>query len=130
VTSPSIPQGKDEIHVNSDIALAQWQYYLATGDTAWLKDRAWPVLKNIAQYWTTRAMSTGSGSYDVTGVMGPDEYHDGVSTSVTMNAGAQASLRIATQAAALVGATRTRAGKPLPMAGFRPGREPFDFCRR
>jgi len=27
-----------EIHVNADIAIAQWQYYLATGDESWLKN--------------------------------------------------------------------------------------------
>ena len=25
-----------EIHVNGDVAVAQWQYYLASGDSAWL----------------------------------------------------------------------------------------------
>ena len=103
VTSPTIPQGKDEIHINSDIALAQWQYYQATGDQTWLRNDAWPVLSNIADYWASRATAAGDGSYDIDDVMGPDEYHDGVNDSVTTNAGAQASLRIADQAAAVIG---------------------------
>ncbi|WP_188189451.1 glycoside hydrolase family 65 protein [Nonomuraea sp. SYSU D8015] len=52
-TAPD-PYGKYEIHINSHIALAQWQYYQATGDTAWLRDKAWPVLQGIADYWATR----------------------------------------------------------------------------
>ncbi|MGB6144840.1 MAG: glycoside hydrolase family 65 protein, partial [Rhodanobacter sp.] len=43
-----------EVHVNADIAIAQWQYYLATGDKAWLKEHAWPVLQGIATFWTSR----------------------------------------------------------------------------
>ena len=37
-------EGLYEQHVTSDIALAQWQYYLATGDRTWLAQRGWPVL--------------------------------------------------------------------------------------
>jgi trehalose/maltose hydrolase-like predicted phosphorylase len=104
-TPPPWPMGESEIHINSDIALAQWQYYQASGDTAWLRDKAWPVLKGIADYWATRAVSDGSGGYDINDVMGPDEYHDNVNNSVTTNAGAQASLRIATEAAQILGRT-------------------------
>ena len=37
-TTPTfaIQNAKMEIHVNGDVALAQWQYYLATGDSTWL----------------------------------------------------------------------------------------------
>ena len=30
--------------MTADVALAQWQYYLATGDQDWLRARGWPVL--------------------------------------------------------------------------------------
>jgi trehalose/maltose hydrolase-like predicted phosphorylase len=100
---PGNPEGADEIHINSDIALAQWQYYQASGDRTWLRDKAWPVLKDIAQYWATRAVADPNGGYDVDHVQGPDEYHDGVNNSATTNAGAQESLRIAVQAASVLG---------------------------
>ena len=103
-TAPD-PWGKYEIHIDSDIALAQWQYYQATGDTTWLRDKAWPVLEGIADYWATRAVPNGSGGYDINDVMGPDEYNYPVDNSATTNAGAQESLRIAIRAAALVGKT-------------------------
>lgn len=101
-TPPPNMEGFDELHINSDVALAQWQYYQATGDTSWLRSKAWPVLKNIADYWASRAVSDGSGGYDINNVMGPDEYHDGVNNSATTDAGAQASLRIAIQAAGIL----------------------------
>ncbi|SDO90047.1 glycosyl hydrolase family 65 protein [Actinacidiphila guanduensis] len=100
---PGNNEGNDEIHIDSDIALAQWQYYEASGDTAWLRDKAWPVLKDIADYWATRAVPDGSGGYDIDHVQGPDEYHDPVDDSATTDAGAQASLRIAVQAAGILG---------------------------
>ncbi|MDB4910081.1 MAG: glycoside hydrolase family 65 protein, partial [Gemmatimonadetes bacterium] len=34
-----------EIHVNGDVALAQWQYFLATGDSAWLARKGFPVIR-------------------------------------------------------------------------------------
>lgn len=102
---PGNPEGADEIHIDSDIALAQWQYYEASGDKAWLRDKAWPVLQAIAQYWTTRAVADPSGGYDIDDVQGPDEYHDGVDDSATTDAGAQESLRIAVQAAGILGIT-------------------------
>jgi trehalose/maltose hydrolase-like predicted phosphorylase len=102
-TPPPWNEGNTEIHINSDIALAQWQYYQASGDERWLRDKAWPVLKDIADYWATRAEPDPAGGYDINDVMGPDEYHDYVDNSVTTNAGAQASLRIAVSAARILG---------------------------
>ncbi|WP_435129356.1 ricin-type beta-trefoil lectin domain protein [Actinacidiphila sp. bgisy144] len=100
---PGNNEGNDEIHIDSDIALAQWQYYEASGDTAWLRTKAWPVLKDIADYWAARAVPDPAGGYDIDDVLGPDEYHDHVDDSASTNAGAQASLRIAIQAAGILG---------------------------
>src|SRR4029077_13989003 len=44
-----------EIHVNADIAIAQWQYYLATQDRAWLRLQGWPVIREVARFWVSRA---------------------------------------------------------------------------
>jgi hypothetical protein len=37
--------GETEIHVNADVAIAQWQYYLATHDRDWLRAHGWPVIR-------------------------------------------------------------------------------------
>jgi trehalose/maltose hydrolase-like predicted phosphorylase len=34
--------------LNTDIALAHWQYYQSTKDTAWLMDKGWPIIKSVA----------------------------------------------------------------------------------
>ena len=44
-----------EIHVNAEVAFAQWQYYLATLDRNWLATRAWPVIRAVARFWASRA---------------------------------------------------------------------------
>ncbi len=48
-------EGLFEQHITADIALAQWQYYVATGDRRWLAQRGWPVLSQAATFWASRA---------------------------------------------------------------------------
>ncbi|GAA2784841.1 glycosyl hydrolase family 65 protein [Saccharopolyspora taberi] len=90
-------------HLQSDVSLAAWQYYQATGDRRWLREHGWPVLQGIAEYWAHRATPNADGSYSINNVAGPDEYSNGVNDGVFTNAGAAISLRNATKAAALVG---------------------------
>ncbi|RAJ69799.1 trehalose/maltose hydrolase-like predicted phosphorylase [Streptomyces sp. Amel2xB2] len=97
------PHCRTQNHLQSDIALAAWQYYLATGDRAWLRERGWPLLKGIAEFWTSRVHKNGDGSYSIRDVAGPDEYSNGVDDGVFTNAGAATSLRHAARAARLLG---------------------------
>ncbi|MEO7051264.1 MAG: glycoside hydrolase family 65 protein [Rhodanobacter sp.] len=96
--------GEREIHVNADVAIAQWQYYLASGDKAWLKEHGWPVIRDIARYWTSRASwNPGKQRYDILHVTSVEEnYHD-VPNDTFTNADAAKALRIASAAAAVVG---------------------------
>ncbi|MEB8341098.1 discoidin domain-containing protein [Streptomyces endophyticus] len=91
-------------HLQGDIALAAWQYYQATGDRAWLRERGWPLLKGLATYWSSRVTpNEKDGTYSIKDVAGPDEYSNGVDDGVYTNAVAATSLRSAAKAAALVG---------------------------
>jgi trehalose/maltose hydrolase-like predicted phosphorylase len=45
VTPTWAETGRLEQHITADVALAQWQYYLASGDQGWLHARGWPVLQ-------------------------------------------------------------------------------------
>jgi trehalose/maltose hydrolase-like predicted phosphorylase len=95
-----------EIHVNADIAIAQWQYYLATGDTGWLKQYGWPVIEGVATFWKGRVTyDKAKDRYEILHVTSPDEAYDDVPNDSFTNAAAAKALRIATRAAALVGAT-------------------------
>src|SRR6202012_3812620 len=66
-------EGLFEQHITADIALAQWQYYLATGDTMWLATQGWPVISGAAEFWAGRAQKGSGGTFHITHVTGPDE---------------------------------------------------------
>ena len=104
-TPPGWEMGELEHHITADIALAQWQYYLATGDRHWLAERAWPVLEGAAEFWASSAVENDAGGYDINKVMGPDEYNFPVDNSAYTNVAAATTLRIATRAAELLGVT-------------------------
>lgn len=97
------PHCRTQNHLQSDVALAAWQYYLATKDTHWLRTRGWPVIKGIAEFWADRATRNADGSYSIKDVAGPDEYSNGVDDGVFTNAGAATTLRTAARAAELLG---------------------------
>ena len=65
-------------HVNAAIALSVWQYYQATGDLEFLRFHGAEMIFEIARFWaSTATYNHGLDRYEITGVMGPDEYHDG-----------------------------------------------------
>ncbi|MGC8862919.1 MAG: hypothetical protein ACP5R5_09110 [Armatimonadota bacterium] len=101
------PEGlvyRHERHINGDVALAQWQYFLATGDLNWLKSRGWPVIKSTADWWVGKAKWIPERSrYEILQVVPPDESADLVNNSAYTNAIAKLNLEIACRAAVLVG---------------------------
>jgi trehalose/maltose hydrolase-like predicted phosphorylase len=102
------PHCLTQIHLQGDIALSVWQYYLATGDAGWLRTH-WPLLQSVAEFWAGRVTANPDGSYSINNVAGPDEYSNGVDDGVFTNAGAALALRNATRAAAIL-------GEPAPAA--------------
>jgi trehalose/maltose hydrolase-like predicted phosphorylase len=65
-------------HVNIAVAYNVWQYYQVTGDLAFLSAYGAEMLLEIARFWASIASHNPAlGRYEIRGVMGPDEYHDG-----------------------------------------------------
>ncbi len=96
--------GEREIHVNADIAIAQWQYYLASGDKVWLKEHGWPVIRDVAKFWASRASySAEKQRYEILHVTSVDEDYNDVPNDTFTNASAAKALNIATTASAIVG---------------------------
>jgi trehalose/maltose hydrolase-like predicted phosphorylase len=96
---------RSEIHVNGDVAYAQWQYYLATGDSAWLAREGFPVLRGVADFWVSRAsFDSAGGQYHIRNVVSVAEGLVGVSDDAYTNAVARRSLEFATAAATRLGA--------------------------
>ncbi|EQD64435.1 Kojibiose phosphorylase, partial [mine drainage metagenome] len=95
-----------EIHVNADVAIAQWQYYLATGDKTWLRHYGWPVIHAVARFWDSRVTyDAARHRYEILHVVSPDEDYDNVDNDTFTNAVARKALRIAGQAAHVLGVT-------------------------
>jgi trehalose/maltose hydrolase-like predicted phosphorylase len=96
--------GEREIHVNADIGIAQWQYWLATHDRDWLKQSGWPVIRNLADFWASRATwSESRHRYEILHVTSVAESYNDVPNDTFTNVSAKKVLEIAAIAAALVG---------------------------
>ena len=64
-------------HVNIAIAYNVWQHYMVTG-TAFLRFVGAELLIEIARFWASIATyDREQDRYEIHGVMGPDEYHEG-----------------------------------------------------
>ena len=102
----AVQNAKQEIHVNGDVALAQWQYYQATGDSAWLSAEGLPVIRETADFWVSRAECAPSGERcHIKNVVSVAEGLIGVSDDAYTNAVARKNLELA-------GAASKRLGKP------------------
>ena len=65
-------------HVGIAVAYEIWQHYEVTGDDVWLADRGAETLLEIARFLADLTSYDASDDhYDISGVMGPDEFHDG-----------------------------------------------------
>jgi len=65
-------------HVGAAVAHNVWQYYQATGDAEFLYSFGAELMFEIARFWASIAQwNEARGRYDIRGVMGPDEFHDG-----------------------------------------------------
>jgi protein-glucosylgalactosylhydroxylysine glucosidase len=96
--------GEREIHVNADIAIAQWQYWLATEDRVWLKTYGWPVIRNVADFWASRASwNAEKKRFEIVHVTSVAESYNDVPNDTFTNVSAQKVLNIAAAAAKLVG---------------------------
>lgn len=125
--------GETEIHVNADVAIAQWQYYLATHDRDWLRAHGWPVIREVARFWASRATYDARGHrYEITHVNSVAESNTDIPNDAFTNVSAAKALSIATAAASVLGErpdplwSRIARGLYIPLT---PGGEhhlPFD----
>ncbi len=65
-------------HVNAAIAYNIWQYYQVTNDLEFMSFYGGEMFFEIARFWASIATwNPQKNRYEILGVMGPDEYHDG-----------------------------------------------------
>lgn len=95
--------GPFEHHITADIGIAAWNYYCMSGDIRWLRREGWPLLREVAEFWASRAERNGDGTYSIRNVVCADEYAEGVDDNAFTNGAAVRALQAASKAAALCG---------------------------
>ena len=105
--------GPLEHHVTADVANAAWLYFRASADTTWLREQAWPLLRDCADFWVSRAQPRADGYYSIRSVVGADEYAIGVDDNAFTNAAAMRNLEYALEAASILGTVPSPKWKEL-----------------
>lgn len=91
--------GTFEHHITADVAIAFWNYYRVTKDKLWLKERGYPLLKEVADYWVSRSTKNEDGSYSIKNVVGANEDAPNVDDNAFTNGSAITALQFAFLAA-------------------------------
>jgi trehalose/maltose hydrolase-like predicted phosphorylase len=78
--------GDIEVHINTDVAYAIWQYWKATGDDDWMVNYGASIILETALFWESRIeWNEARCGYDILDVIGPDENHDRVNNNAFTN---------------------------------------------
>lgn len=65
-------------HVGSAVAYNVWQYFQVTHDMEFMQFYGAELILDIAHFWSSIAtFNAERGRYEIHGVMGPDEFHEG-----------------------------------------------------
>ncbi|KAK9461245.1 glycosyl hydrolase family 65 central catalytic domain-containing protein [Lipomyces oligophaga] len=97
-----------EYHINVDIAQAHWNQFLLTNDTEWLRERGFPILRDLADMFASVVQPrvdpiTNHTTYEMFNMTDPDEYSNHVNNGAYTNAGIVKVMSWAGRAAQLVG---------------------------
>lgn len=95
--------GPFEHHITACVGFAAWNYYRVTQDKEWLKNIGWPLLKETANFWSSRVERKGTGHFEINNVVAADEWAENVDNNAFTNAAAIVNLRAANQAASILG---------------------------
>ncbi|HVL05700.1 MAG TPA: glycosyl hydrolase family 65 protein [Acidimicrobiales bacterium] len=94
-TELEVLTGIQEHHIAADVAWAVWQYWQVTGDDAFVAGMGAEIVLETARFWASRTTVDAAGAHHICGVIGPDEYHEGVDDNAFTNVLARWNLRAA-----------------------------------
>jgi protein-glucosylgalactosylhydroxylysine glucosidase len=97
--------GPFQHHITGCVGWAFWKYYQVTKDKIWLRDRGYPVLREVADFWASRVERKGPGKYEINNVIGANEWQENIDNNAFTNGMAITVLRFAAQAARELGIT-------------------------
>jgi len=95
--------GPFQHHISGCVGWAAWKYYQVTKDKIWLRERGYPILKEVADFWCSRVERKGAGRFEINNVIGANEWQENIDNNAFTNGIAITSLRYATQAAKELG---------------------------
>jgi trehalose/maltose hydrolase-like predicted phosphorylase len=95
--------GPFQHHITGCVGWAFWKYYQVTKDKIWLRDRGYPMLKEVADFWASRVERKGLGNYEINNVIGANEWQENIDNNAFTNGMAITVLRFAAQAARELG---------------------------
>jgi len=98
----NVLSGTQEQHISADVAYAVWQYWEATRDEAFLLEAGAEILFETSRFWASRAVLEADGRRHIRGVIGPDEYHEGIDDNAFTNVMARWNIRRALEVAELL----------------------------
>ncbi len=102
-TPPWALTGTFEHHITADVGIAFWNYYRVTNNKQWLMETGYPVIKEVADFWVSRAEKNADGSWSINNVVGANEFAPNVDDNAFTNGSAKAVLQFAMKAAAELG---------------------------
>ncbi len=95
--------GPFQQHITACVGWAFWKYYQVTHDRQWLRERGYPVLKEVADFWTSRVERNGPGRYEINNVIGANEWQENINNNAFTNGIVITVLLYAVQAARELG---------------------------
>ena len=85
-----------ELHITSSIAHAFWEYWHVTGDDDFMRDYGAELMLSTALFWASRAERLEErNDYEITNVIGPDEWHEHVNNNAHTNQMAKRNIQTA-----------------------------------
>jgi len=88
--------GPQELHITADIAWAIFKYWDATLDHLFMCEYGVEILIETARFWVSRVVFS-KGHYHLKEIVGPDEYHHGVTDNAFTNWMVHFNLKVAIQ---------------------------------
>jgi kojibiose phosphorylase len=78
--------GDEEYHINSDITFGIWEYFRTTEDKDFLINFGLEIFFDTAKFWQSKVeYNKQEDRYEISKVIGPDEFHDHVNNNVYTN---------------------------------------------
>ena len=77
--------GPFQQHITACVGWAFWKYYEVTRDLQWLKERGFPVLREVAAFWCSRVERKALGQYEINNVIGANEFEENIDNNAFTN---------------------------------------------